>query len=105
MKNSEKTVTKFSYVGRSDIGHGIDGPLPKLIELNKSFSHGNQIALIAFILMDIIHIKSKRIAIIHFKTTNPAWLVQLFEIESLQSLSSTDDVGTFLKIQMTIWFY
>ena len=97
MKNSEKTVTKFSYVGRSDIGHGIDGPLPKLIELNKSFSHGKQIALIAFILMDIIHIKSKRIAIIHFKTTNPAWLVQLFEIESLQSLSSTDDVGTFLK--------
>ena len=95
VKNSEKMVTKFSYISLSEIGHGIDGPLPKLIELKESFSPEKQIALIAFLLMDVIHIKSKRIAIIHFKMANPDWLVQLLKIESLRSLSWTDDAGKF----------
>ena len=97
LKNSERRVTKFSYICSSEIGHGIGGPLPKLIELKKSFSLEKQIALIAFLLMDIIHIKSKRIAIIHFKTKNPLWLLQLLEIESLRSLTLTNDVGAFLN--------
>ena len=97
MKNSERTVTKFSYICGSEIGHGIGGPLPKLIELKKSFSHEEQIALIGVLLMDIIHIKSKRIAIIHFKMADPPWLLQLLKTESLQSLTVTNDVGTFLN--------
>ena len=97
MKNSERKVTKFSYICGSEIGHGIGGPLPKLIELKKSFSHEKQIALMAFLLMDIIHINSKRIAIIHFETTNPLWLLQLLKIENFRSLTVTNDVGTFLN--------
>ena len=96
-KNLSKTVTTYSYTCDSEIGHSIHGPLPLLIEFQKSFPHDKLMALIAFFLKEIIHIELKRIAIIHFEPTNAPWLQQLLQLKScFKGLTLTDDVETFL---------
>ena len=96
-KNLSKSVTKYSYTRGSEIGHGIEGPTPLLIEFEKSKSNKQVLTLIAFFLKDIIDIKSKRIAILHFESSNAPWLKKLLQLEScFQGLTLTEDVERFL---------
>ena len=96
-KNLPKTVTKYSYTCDSNIGHNIHGPLPILIEFQKTYNRKKLLALIAFFLKKVIHIESKSIAILHFESTNAPWLYQLLQLEScLENLTLTGDVETFL---------
>ena len=97
-KSLQKVVTKYNYTCDSEIGHGINGPLPKLIKLSKSSDECEQIGLIAFLLLEILKIKSKRIAIIHFDKTDPPWLQLLFKVISFFTrVTVTNDVGEFLR--------
>ena len=70
-KNLQTVVTKYRYICDSEIGHSINGPLPKLVKLPKHADLCEQIVLMAFLLLEIIKIESKRIAIIHFDRTDP----------------------------------
>ena len=97
VENLSASVTKYSYTCDSEIGHGIEGPVPLLIEFNKSYGYKQLLTLIAFFLKDIIDIKSKRIAILHFESTNASWLYELLQLEScFKDLALTDDVERFL---------
>ena len=96
-KNLPKTVTNYSYTCDSIIGHNIDGPLPILIDFEKTYNHKKLLVLIAFFLEKVIHIESKSIAILHFQSTNAPWLYQLLQLESFfEDLTLTDDVEKFL---------
>ena len=98
IKNLQKVVTEYRYTCDSEIGHRINGPLPKLIKLPKSSDHCEQIVLIAFLLLEIIKIKSKRIAIIHFDKTDLLWFQLLFKVTNFFSgLTITDNVGEFFR--------
>ena len=97
-KNILKTVTKYSYTCDSKIGHNINGPLPLLIEFNKSYCPIHLMTLIAFFLKEVIHIELKRIAIIHFESANAPWLQQLLQLQSyFKGLTLTDDVEKYLN--------
>lgn len=63
-----KTTTKYYYTCTSEIGHNIDGPFPVLIEFQRTYGHKKLITLIAYLLMEVIHVELKRIAIIHFES-------------------------------------
>ena len=92
-----KTVTRYSYTCDSEIGHGIEGPVPLLIEFKKSYRPKQLMTLIAFLLKKVIKIESKRIAITHFESTNAPWLQQLLQLEScFKGLTLTDDVEKYL---------
>ena len=96
-KNLSKTVTKYSYTRDSKIGHNIDGPLPILIEFQKTYNYKRILVLIVFFLKKIIHIESKSIAILHFESPNAFWLYQLLQLESyFENLTLTNDVEEFL---------
>ena len=96
--NLQKRVTKYFYPCHSEIGHGIKGPLPKLIKLPKLSDSRTQIVLTAFLLIEIIKIKSKRIAIIHFDKTDPLWFQLLFKFTNFfPGLTVTSNVGEFLR--------
>ena len=96
-KDLSKTVTTYSYTCDSKIGHNINGPLPLLIEFKKSYRPKKLMELIAFFLKKVIHIESKRIAILHFESANAPWLQQLLKLKSyFKKLTLTDDAGKFL---------
>ena len=96
-KNLSKTVTKYTYTCDSKIGHGIEGPVPLLIEFKKSRGPKQLVTLIAFFLKKVIQIESKRIAIIHFETTNALWLQRLLQLETcFKGLTPTNDVEKYL---------
>ena len=96
-KDLSKTVTEYSYTCDSKIGHNINGPLPLLIEFKKSYRPKKLMELIAFFLKKVIYIESKRIAILHFESTNAPWLQQLLKLKScFKKLTLTDDAGKFL---------
>ena len=97
-KNLQKVVTQYRYTCDSEIGHSINGPLPKLIKLPKSSDPSEQIVLIAFLLLEINNIKSKRICIIHFDKTEPLWFQLLFEVTNFfAGVTVTKNVGEFLR--------
>ena len=53
--------------------------------------------LTAFLLKEVIRTESKRIAIIHFQSTNAPWLQQLIQLESyFAGLTLTDNVEKYL---------
>ena len=92
----QAVVTKYRYTCDSEVGHSINGPLPKLIKLPKSSHLCEEIALIAFLLLEIIDIESKRIAIIHFDKTDPLWFQLLFKVTNFfPGVTVTNDVGKF----------
>ena len=96
-KNLSKSVTTYSYTCDSEIGHCIEGSTPLVIEFEKSKSNEQVLTLIAFFLKEIIDIKSKRIAILHFESSNAPWLKKLLQLEScFKGLTLTDDVERFL---------
>ena len=96
-KDLSKTVTEYSYTCDSKIGHNINGPLPLLIEFKKSYRPKKLMELIAFFLKKVIYIESKRIAILHFESSNAPWLQQLLKLKSyFKKLTLTDDAGKFL---------
>ena len=96
--NLRKVVTKYRYTCNSKIGHGINGPLPRLIKLPKSSDPCEEILLIAFVLLEIIEIKSKNIAIIHFDKDDALWFQLLFKVTKIFSgVVFTNDVGNFLR--------
>ena len=98
-KNLQSAVTKYCYKCKSEIGHSINGPLPKLIKLRKSSDPYEQIVLIAFLLLEIIEIKSKKIAIIHFDETDPLWYKLLFKDKKFfPGVTVTEDFMEFSKI-------
>ena len=93
-RNLQRTTSKYSYTCNSEIGHGIGGSLPQLIEL-KPRNLKEQIALIAFFLTRVS--TSKRIAIIHFEPNEALWLQKLFQLKIFQSFTMTNDVEEFLN--------
>ena len=96
--NLQKVVTKYRYTCDSEIGHSINGSLPKLIKLPKSSDLCEQIVLIAFLLLEIIKIKSRRIAIIHFDKTDPLWFQLLFKVTNFfPGVTVTNNVREFLR--------
>ena len=96
--NLVKVVTKYRYTCESEIGHNICGRLPQLIKLQKSSDPCEEILLIAFLLLEIIGIKSKRIAIIHFEKHEPLWFQLLFKVTNIFSgVTVTNNVGNFIK--------
>ena len=89
--------TKYSYTCDAEIGHSIEGLVPLLIEFTESCGYKQVLTLIAFFLKEIIDIKSKRIAILHFESTNTSWLNELLQLESyFKGLTLIDDVERFL---------
>ena len=97
-RNPQEVITKYRYTCDSEIGHGINGPLPKLIKLPKSTDLCEEIVLIAFLLLEIIEVKSKRIAIIHFDKTDPIWFQLLFEVTNFfPGVTVTKDIGKFFR--------
>ena len=97
-KNLQTVVTQYRYTCDSEIGHCIKGSLPKLIKIPKSSDYCEQIALTAFLLLEIIKIKSKRITIIHFDKTDSLWLQPLFKVTNVfPGVKVTYDVGEFLR--------
>ena len=97
-QNLQEVVTKYRYVCDSEIGHSINGPLPKLVKLLKSSDPCEQIVLIAFLLLEIVKIESKRIAIIHFDRTDPLCFQLLFKVTNFfPNVTVTNNVGEFLK--------
>ena len=96
-KNLPESVTKYSYTCDSEIGHGINGPIPLLVEFKKSCGYQQTLTLIVFFLKEIIRIRTKRIAILHFESTNAPWLYELLQLESyFKGLKLTDDVERYL---------
>ena len=97
-QNLHKVVTEYHYTCDSEIGHNIHGPLPKLVKLPKASDPCEQIVLIAFLLLEVINIKSKRICIIHFDKTEPIWFRFLFKvINFFAGVTVTNNVGEFLR--------
>ena len=97
--NLQKVVTQYRYTCDSVIGHGIKGSLPQLIKLKIYSDLSEEIVLIAFLLLEIINIQSKRICIIHFDKNEPLWFQLLFkEINFFPGVAVTKDVGKFIKI-------
>ena len=97
-QNLQKVVTQYRYPCDSEIGHSINGPLSKLIKLPKASDPCEQIVLIAFLLLEIVNIKSKRICIIHFDKTEPLWFQLLFEVTNFfADVTVTNNVGGFFK--------
>ena len=97
-RNLRKVVTKYCYTCDSEIGHSINGPLPKLVKIPKASDPCEQIVLIAFLLLEIVNIKSKRICIIHFDKTEPLWFQLLFEVTNFfAGVTVTKNVGEFLR--------
>ena len=96
--NPQKVVTKYHYTCDSEIGHGIKGPFPKLVKVPKISDPCEEIVLIAFFLLEIIEIKSKRIAIIHFDKNEPDWFQLLFKVTNFFSdVVVTNNVVEFLQ--------
>ena len=96
--NLQKVITKYCYPCDSEIGHGINGPLPKLIKLPKTSDPCETIVLIAFLLLEIINIESKKIAIIHFDKNEPDWFQLLFKVASFfPGVTVTNNTGEFLQ--------
>ena len=72
--------------------------MPKLVKLPKHADLCEQIVLMAFLLLEIIKIESKRIAIIHFDRTDPLWFQILFKVTHFFSgVTVTNNVGKFLR--------
>ena len=72
--------------------------MPKLVKLPKASDPCEQIVLIAFLLLEVINIKSKRICIIHFDKTEPIWFRFLFKvINFFAGVTVTNNVGEFLR--------
>ena len=90
----QETVTKYRYTCESQIGHGIIGPLPKLIKLRvASTDKFQQIALMASVLEKII--PAGRTVVIHFESDDPPhWLKSLFELTNW--LTMTTNTKEFL---------
>ena len=83
-------VTKYRFTCHLEIGHGINGLLPKLIKLQKSSDSCDEIVLIAFLLLEIVKINLKSIAIIHFDKSDPLWLELLFKVNNFFSRYNSD---------------
>ena len=97
-QNIQKLLTKYRDTCDSEIGHDIHGPKPLLIKLRKSSDLCEDIVLIAFLLLEIIGIKSKRIAIIHFDKHELLWFQLLFEVTNhFSRVTVTSDVEKFIK--------
>ena len=101
-ENYQETVTSYSYTCHSQIGHGINGPLPRFIKIAESADPCEQVALIAAVLDRIFEpaeAKPSRIAVIHFEPDDPPlWLKSLFQLENISpSLKLTNNTEKFLK--------
>ena len=98
-ENSQKILTNYEYTCQSRIGHGIDGPLPEIIELAECVSPFEQIGLIGIMLKKKLErLEFKRMVIIHFEPSDSFWLNSLTKLPKiLPSLKVTDDVESFLE--------
>ena len=97
-ENLQKVVTKYRYTCDSEIGHNINGPLPKLVKLRKHSNPFEEIVLIAFLLLEIINIQSKRLCIIHFDKGDPLWFQLLFkDTNFFPGVTVKNNVGEFLR--------
>ena len=96
--NIQNVVTKYRYMCNSEMGHGINGPLPKLIKLPKSADPYDELVFIAFLLLEIVKIKWRSIAIVHFDKNDPIWFQLLFKVTNFfPGVTVTTDVRQFLR--------
>ena len=97
-KNLQKVVTKYCYTCDSEIGHAINGTFPKLVKIPKCSDSREEIVLTAFFLLEIIEIKSKKIAIIHFDKNEPDWFQLLFKVNNFfPDVTVTNNVREFIQ--------
>ena len=86
-------MTQYRYTCESQIGHGIEGHLPRLIILTYASDEFQQLALIASVLEKII--PAERTAVIHFDYDDPLhWLKNLFQLTN--RLTMTTNTEEFL---------
>ena len=86
----QETVTEFQFTCDSLIGHGIKGPLPKLIKLESACNDSHQIALIASVLKKVM--PAERTAVIHFETDDPPlWLKILFQLTDRLTMTTVTE--------------
>ena len=89
----QQTVTQYRYTCESQVGHGIVGQLPRLINLTYACNDFELIALIASVLEKII--LAERTVVIHFEDDDPPrWLKSLFQLKN--SLTMTTNTEEFL---------
>ena len=85
-ENYQETATSYSYACHSQIGHGINDPLPRFIKIAESADPCEQVALIAAVLDKIFEpaeAKQNRIAVIHFEPDDPPlWLKACFNLRT-----------------------
>ena len=95
-ENYREIVTSYSYTFNSQIGHGIKGPLPRLIKFPKSADPCEQVALLAAVLDEIF--EPNKTAVIHFEASDPPlWLKSLFHLKNISpSLKMTNKTEKFL---------
>ena len=99
-KNYQETLTSYHYTCHSKIGHGINGPLPRVITLAESTDLIEQTALIAAVFHKVIaETKPISIVVIHFESKDPPlWLKSLFELKSIsQILKMTINLEKYMK--------
>ena len=97
-ENNHKIVTTYHYPCSSKIGHGIPGPLPKIIRLPRSISQHEEIVLIGILFTKIEVLEMKKMVVIHFEQDDPLWLIRLLQLPIISaSLSMTDNVEMFFK--------
>ena len=96
-ENNHKMLTTYAYTCPSKIGHGIDGPLPEIIELVECVNPTEQVGLIGIMLKKKLEsLKLKEIVIIHFEPSDSFWLKSLFKLPKiLPSLKVTTDLDSF----------
>ena len=84
----QETVTSFSYTFESQIGHDINGPVPRLILLPTLTNLSEQVALIAAVFYEVIAGKKPiRIAVIHLEPEDPPlWLKSLFQLKKISEI-------------------
>ena len=84
----QETVTSFSYTFESQIGHDINGPVPRLILLPTLTNLSEQVALIAAVFYEVIAVKKPiRIAVIHLEPEDPPlWLKSLFQLKKISEI-------------------
>ena len=96
-ENNHKMLTTYAYTCSSKIGHGIDGPLPEIIELTECVSPCEQVGLMGIMLKKKLErLKFKEMVVIHFEPIDSFWIKSLLNLPKiLPSLKVTTDLDSF----------
>ena len=99
--SARKTLSSFSYINTSKIGHSIKGPLPKLIRFKIKDSAGFNANVLAFFsLYKDLGMESKKTALIHFEKETPQMILKALELLELKIYRS-ENIETFITTNVT----